>query len=172
MALMNNDSMDAVELLKDDHEKVQDLFDDFEDTQDTDVRRQICETVRNELTVHTRIEEEIFYPAVRAELGEDDLMDEAEEEHHVAKMLISELENMSADDDHFAAKFTVLAESVRHHIKEEEGEMFPKVKRSNLDLDDLGEQMATRKQELMKEISALPYRSSQTQPDIGWRDDL
>lgn len=169
MALFSNDSTDAVELLKDDHEKVQDLFDDFEDTQDIDARRQICETVRNELTVHAQIEEEIFYPAVRAELGEDDLVDEAEEEHHVAKMVLSELENMSPDDEHYAAKFTVLAESVRHHIKEEEGEMFPKVKSSNLDLEHLGEQMATRKQELMKQTGRAPYAGEKTRPETAGR---
>jgi hemerythrin-like domain-containing protein len=166
---MNSDSMDAVELLKDDHEKIQDLFDDFEDTQDTDARRQICEKVHNMLTLHSRIEEDIFYPAVRAELGDDDLVDEAEEEHHVAKMVLSELENMPAGDERYAAKFTVLVESVRHHIREEESEMFPQARKSNLDLEELGEQMAALKQELIKEMGTMPHRSEHSRLDVTRR---
>ncbi|MEO5702970.1 MAG: hemerythrin domain-containing protein [Gammaproteobacteria bacterium] len=165
---------DALQFLMDDHEKIQDLFDEFEDTDDVDARRQICETVRNELTAHTMIEEEIFYPAVRAEIDDDDLLDEAEEEHHLATMLLNELENMSPDDEHYVAKFTVLADSVRHHIREEEEEMFPQVKKSDLDLEHLGAQMDARKQELLREIrSATPYVREQGRPEAAsWRDDL
>lgn len=171
MPLMDNETTDAVQLLMDDHEKLQDLFDDFEDTHDAAARKQIFETVRNELTAHTHIEEEIFYPAVRAELGDDDLVDEAEEEHHMAKMLLNELADMSADDERYAAKFTVLAEGVWHHIREEEGEMFPKAKASDLDLEELGERMAARKQELMKEMGGAPYMGGKNDTETVARRD-
>ncbi len=172
MAQITSNDMDAIELLMDDHAKVQDSFDQFERTQDAETRKQIYDTVRDELIMHTRIEEDIFYPAVRAEIDDDDLLDEAEEEHHVAKIVLSELENMSPDDEHYAAKFTVLAESVRHHIEEEESEMFPKVRESSLDLEDLGEQMDALKQDLKKEIGAAPRAGSGARTGASSRRDL
>ena len=143
-------SQSAIELLKADHKKVKALFDQFEEASDKKAKKKIVEEALNELKVHAAIEEEIFYPAVRHELEDKEgLMDEADEEHHVAKVLIAELELMSGDEEHYDAKFTVLAENVRHHIKEEEGETLPKAKRTDIDFDVLGEQMADRKQELM-----------------------
>jgi hemerythrin-like domain-containing protein len=144
------DGKSAISLLKDDHSKVKDLFDRFEKSQSQDEREQIAATVIEELKAHTVIEEEIFYPAVRKTV-ESDIMNEANEEHHVAKFLIAELEAMDSKDERFAAKFKVLAEGVRHHIKEEEGEMFPQAKDSGLDLDALGKELQKRKQELKKE---------------------
>ena len=152
-----NTAATATKLLKEDHKKVKDLFDQFEDTDDSAEKREIASTACSELTIHAQVEEEIFYPAVKAELDEDDLMAEAKEEHHVAKQLIAELEEGEGMDDiEFDAKFTVLAENVRHHIKEEEGEMFPKVEKSDLDLEELGAQMAERKQELQAEMGLKP----------------
>jgi hypothetical protein len=101
------------------------------------------------LKIHAAIEEEIFYPAVRKHLGKD-LMNEADEEHHIARVLIAELDHAEPTKDHREAKFTVLAESVRHHIREEEGEMLPKAKNVELDFEALGRQMLDRKKELKK----------------------
>jgi phosphoglycolate phosphatase-like HAD superfamily hydrolase len=98
------------------------------------------------------VEEELFYPAVRQKIeDEEGIMDEADEEHHVAKVLIAELEKMTGDEAHWDAKFKVLAESVRHHIKEEEGKVFKEAKKTEIDLDILGGQMAQLKQKLMQD---------------------
>ena len=97
-----------------------------------------------ELKIHATIEEEIFYPTVRAKVGAD-LMNEADEEHHVARVLIAELDNGRRSDEHRQAKFTVLAESVRHHIREEEGEVLPKAKNLKIDFEKLGRQMLQQK---------------------------
>jgi hemerythrin-like domain-containing protein len=99
------------------------------------------------LKVHTALEEEVFYPAAREEIDEEEKIDEALEEHHVAKLLIAELSKMKPSDERFDAKFKVLAESVKHHIEEEESEMLPEVE-GELDTDRLGEKMAQRKQAL------------------------
>lgn len=142
----------AIAILKRDHAAVKELFERFEKNQG---RRQIKEVVAEairELKVHAAIEEELFYPAVRNAIEDDEgLLEEAHEEHHVAKVLIAEIELMSGEEDNFGAKFYVLAESVRHHIKEEEGELFPKAMRSGIDLEALGEQMWRRKQQLSEE---------------------
>ena len=148
-------SDDAVSMLMEDHKKVQKLFRDFDkahDKQDDETCQQIVELVCAELEVHTTLEEELFYPAAREVLGEDEeLIDEAEIEHRSAKDLIAELRVMDAADQKFAPTFTVLAEYVKHHIKEEEGEIFPKVKKAKLDVDSLGEEMQTRKTQLIQE---------------------
>lgn len=138
---------DAINLLKTDHDKVKDLFDQFENTENLAERKRIADEAIAELKIHAEIEEKIFYPTVREELNED-LMNEADEEHHVAKLIIAELERMSATDDHWAAKFTVLAENVRHHIKEEEGEMLPEARRLDIDFDMLGRKLLTMKKDL------------------------
>ena len=144
---------DAIDLLKQDHDEVQKAFKKFEkmDRSDTAACAELVKTVCEDLKVHTALEEEIFYPAARDAIEDEDLMNEAAVEHETAKMLIEQLENMEADDPNFYATFTVLGEYVRHHIKEEEGEMFPAAKKSDLDLQALGEQMRARKDELMGE---------------------
>jgi hypothetical protein len=103
-----------------------------------------------ELKVHAAVEEEIFYPAVRARVGKE-VMNEADEEHHVAKLLIAELDIMDGSESHFDAKFTVLAENVRHHIKEEENEMLPKAQAVKLDFESLAEKMLRRKERLLED---------------------
>src|SRR5437870_5524040 len=122
----------AIGILKKDHDRVKGLFDEFERAETRPAKRKIVEQALTELKVHATLEEEIFYPAVRKHVG-GDLMNEADEEHHVAKLLIAELETMKETDDHHDAKFTVLAENVRHHIKEEENEVMPKAKGANID---------------------------------------
>jgi hemerythrin-like domain-containing protein len=139
--------MDAVELLREDHRKVKELFKQFEEAEDTETKKQIAQEAIKELKVHAALEEEMFYPAARQEIDEEEKIDEAVEEHHVAKLLIAELSKMKPTDEHFDAKFTVLAESVKHHIEEEESEVIPEVE-GELDTDRLGEKMAQRKQAL------------------------
>src|SRR5688572_12675346 len=111
----------AVALLKEDHVKVKGLFDAFEAAKSKAAKKKIVREALTELKVHAAIEEELFYPAVRKKIGKE-IMNEADEEHHVAKLLIAELDVMDGSESHFDAKFVVLAENVRHHIKEEENE--------------------------------------------------
>ena len=142
----------AIDMLKEDHAKVRKAFKEFEnmDRSDTETCRQVVKTVCEDLKVHTTLEEEIFYPAVRAAIEDEDIMNEAAVEHETAKMLIEQLENSGPDDPQYFATFTVLGEYVMHHVKEEEGEMFPQAKKAkDLDLQALGEEMRTRKEELV-----------------------
>lgn len=148
--------LNAVTLLKADHLKVKRLFRAFEKSPDPAEKKRLCDAALQELKIHAAIEEDLFYPAVREAVSPDkaEMFNEADEEHHVAKLLIAELERMDGTEDHFNGKFTVLAENIRHHIKEEEGDMLPVAEDSMLDLDALGQKMARRKQELM--ISGAP----------------
>ena len=153
--------MDAIAMLIADHKKVQKAFKDFEKLKEGNNKRAKSDIVRQtcaDLTVHATVEEEIFYPAARKAIKDADLMDEATVEHAGAKDLIAQLESMQPGDDLYDAKFTVLGESIDHHGKEEQNEMFPKVRKTKLDLNALGEQMAQRKAEL--ESKALPAASS------------
>ena len=138
----------AVVLLKEDHDRVKELFDRFEAAKSRPAKVKIVRAALTELKVHAAVEEELFYPAVRAKVGKE-VMNEADEEHHVAKLLVAELDKMDGSESHFDAKFTVLAENVRHHIKEEEGEMLPKARTVKLDFAELAEKMATRKETLL-----------------------
>jgi hemerythrin superfamily protein len=146
-------SQDAVALLTADHKKVKKLFSDFEDLKEDgsdEDKAAIVEQICNELKIHTTLEEEIFYPAVRKAIEEEDLMDEALVEHAGAKELIAQLEEASPDDDLYDAKVTVLGEQIDHHVKEEEGEMFPKAKKAKLDTEALGAKMLKRKSALLQ----------------------
>jgi hypothetical protein len=140
----------AIAILIKDHDTVKELFDRFEKSKSGKDKEKIIAEALAELKIHAVIEEEIFYPAVRKQVGKD-LMNEADEEHHVARVLIAELDLAGRADDHREAKFTVLAESVRHHIKEEEAEMLPKAKSLHMDFEKLGQQMLERKKELKKD---------------------
>jgi len=152
MSADKSDPGDAIALLTADHAKVKKLFKAFADLKEDDgssddksaLVAQICE----ELKVHAEIEEEIFYPAVRKAIEDDDLMDEALVEHSGAKDLIALLEDMSPEEDLYDARVTVLGEQIQHHVKEEEGDMFPKAKRAKVDTEALGARMAARKAEL------------------------
>lgn len=147
----SRDSNDAISLLTQDHRNVERLFKQFEGLDDDDENKaELVQTICAELTAHSAVEEEIFYPAAREALGEEgeDILDEAEVEHAGAKELIAQLEEAQPGDDLYDAKVTVLAEYIRHHVKEEEGELFPKLKDSDLDLDALGEELRARKEEL------------------------
>lgn len=141
--------VDAIKLLKDDHKEVKGWFKDYESLEDDAEKQALVDKICLALTVHTQIEEEIYYPATREAIDDDDLLDEAEVEHASAKQLITEIQAMKAGDRLFDAKVTVLGEYIAHHVEEEESEMFPESRDSDLDLKALGEQMATRKAELM-----------------------
>ena len=138
----------AVSLLKEDHAKVKRLFDEFEAAKSRPSKRKIVREALTERKVHAAIEEELFYPAVRKAIGKE-IMNEADEEHHVAKLLIAELDSMDGSESHYDAKFMVLAENVRHHINEEENEMLPKAKGLKLDFESLAEAMKRSKKRLL-----------------------
>jgi hemerythrin-like domain-containing protein len=140
----------ATALLKEDHERVQALFDEFEAAKGRAKKVTTVRQALTELKVHAALEEELFYPTVRRTVGKD-LMNEADEEHHVAKLLIAELDAMDGSESHFDAKFLVLAENVRHHIKEEENEMLPKAQKAKVDFEALTAKMARRKERLLAE---------------------
>jgi len=140
---------DAIQLLKSDHREVQQLFDQFEKAR-APKQQQLAEQICRMLAVHAQIEEEIFYPAAREALRDADLVDEAEVEHASAKDLIAQIED-AAGDDKFEARVKVLGEYVRHHVKEEESEMFKQLQGRKLDLQALGERLLQRKMELMGE---------------------
>jgi len=144
---------DAIALLTEDHKKVQKLFKDFEklkEEEDEERRQQLVTMICAELTIHAQIEEEIFYPAARDAVDDEDLLDEAEVEHASAKSLIAQLSSMEPGDELYDAKVTVLGEYVNHHVKEEQDELFPKVRKAKVDIKALGEQMMERKQELQE----------------------
>jgi hypothetical protein len=151
--------MNALKLLKADHDLVKDIFDQFEDAEKKNQKAKLAREAINELKIHDAIEEEIFYPKIREVMEEGDILNEADEEHHMVRIAIAELDKMDESDERFEAKFTVLSEMVRHHIKEEEDEMFPEVKKSDLDLDALGQELAVRKEELKK--SGVPATKEQ-----------
>jgi hypothetical protein len=144
-------------MLTEDHKKVKQMFDQFEKMKeeedgDVEAKQMLVEMCCAELTVHAQLEEELFYPALRDAIDDMDLLDEAEVEHASAKQLISELNAMQPDDELYDAKFTVLGEYVKHHIEEEEKEMFPKAKKAELDLEAMAEEARERKQEMRDEL--------------------
>jgi hemerythrin superfamily protein len=142
---------DAIELLMQDHKKAQKVFKEFEKSKDGMDAGEKGEMVRQcctDLKIHTRLEEEIFYPAARDAIEDEELLDEAEVEHAAAKQLIDELEQMEPGEDLYDARFTVLGEYVSHHIREEEHSLFPEVKKAKLDLDELGRRMTQMKETL------------------------
>ena len=143
----------AIALLKDDHDRVKELFDQFEAAKCRAARTKIVRKVLTELRAHAVIEEEIFYPTVRKTVGKD-VMNEADEEHHVAQLLMAELDRMDGTESHFDAKFHVLAENVRHHIKEEEGGMLRKARSAKVDFAALAEKMRQRKERLLADVGS------------------
>lgn len=148
---------DPIAMLKADHQKVKGLFDEFESARTSRSKQRIAREAIIELDVHAGIEEEIFYPAFQAESEAEETEEitlEAEEEHHVVHMLIAELKEMlGSEDPRFEAKFTVLAENVRHHIKEEETQMLPKAKKLGKErLAELGTEMMERRRDLQRQF--------------------
>jgi len=143
---------DAIALLTRQHKEVADMFDEFENMSDraTTSKKKLVEKICEQLIMHTAIEEEIFYPAVREASKEtEDMVDEAVVEHASAKDLIAQLQEADPGDDLYDAKVKVLGEQIEHHVEEEEEEMFPKVRKLKLDLEQLGQEMAARRDELL-----------------------
>jgi hemerythrin superfamily protein len=149
---------DAIDLLMADHKEVKALFKQYDKLAEgdgsEDEKQALAEQICQMLTVHATVEEELFYPAAREALGEDeDLVDEADIEHASAKELIAQIQRSSPADDHFDARVKVLGEYIEHHVNEEEGEMFPKARKGGLDAVTLGSDLAARKQELIATLS-------------------
>lgn len=142
---------DAVKLLMKDHAEVKKMFKEFEklaSKSDTNGKVAVANKICMELIIHTQVEEEVFYPVARAAIDDEDMMNEAKVEHDSAKDLIAQIQSMDPEDAMYDAKVIVLGEYIEHHVKEEEKEMFPKVKKAKCDLEELGEKMAARKKDL------------------------
>lgn len=140
---------DATTLLRADHKLVSDLFAEYEKARSVNKKKQLVAQICTELTVHAQVEEEIFYPAVKLALKDKELVPEATVEHATLKDLIAQVEGIEPDGEMYDAKIKVLAEYVKHHVKEEQNEMFPQAKSTDLDMKALGEQLSERKAELM-----------------------
>jgi len=157
---------DAITILRADHKLVDELFKQYEKTR-ADTRKQtLVDQICAELTAHTTVEEEIFYPAVRGAIKDADIMDEADVEHASAKELIAQLQAGKPGDDHYDAKVKVLGEYIRHHVKEEQNEMFPKAKKTKLDMMELGSQIETRKGELKMGEQPQPKEGGKSKSSI------
>lgn len=144
---------DAIAMLKADHAAVSAMFAEYEKTRSIPKKKALVAEICTALSVHAQIEEEIFYPAVKAALKDKLLVPEATVEHTSVKDLIAQIEGLEPDGEMYDAKVKVLSEYVKHHVKEEQNEMFPKAKSSSLDMDDLGAQMAARKDELLAQAA-------------------
>jgi hypothetical protein len=161
---------DALKLLSEDHRKVEELFEQFEKASGDGKKEKIARQICTELKVHAMIEEEIFYPALRGKIDDDDL-DEAMVEHDGAKLLINDIEAAGPDEDYYEAKVKVLQEQIEHHVKEEEKQqdnIFNQARKADVDLAVLGEKMAARKAELMAlaESEGLPPAQTKTMETI------
>ncbi len=163
-------SQDAIALLKEDHRKVEDLFEQFEKASGDGRKEKIALEICKELTIHTILEEEIFYPALEGKV-EEDLLKESFVEHDAAKLLIAEIEAGGPSDEYYDSKVKVLSEEIEHHVEEEEkrGEgLFAQARDADVDLDALGEQIAARKAALLDEIEAngLPTPETVTLDEV------
>jgi hemerythrin superfamily protein len=153
----------ATQMIRQDHKKVEGLFNKFEQTKGAEAKRRLAENAMAELEVHAALEEQIFYPAVEKEVEDaSSMISEAREEHQTVKQLIAELKGMEEADEEFESQFSELVENVQHHVEEEENEMLPKVEESGLDLNSLGDQMSKRRQELQNRGGATKKRASAT----------
>jgi len=148
---------DAIALLKADHRKVEGLFTKFEKAKDSERKKALADEICMELRIHSTVEEDIFYAACREAGIDEDLMNEANVEHDSAKVLVTEIENTSPDDEFYDAKVKVLSEMIRHHVKEEEkkpGNMFGRARKADLDLAALGERMVDEKLALKTKLKS------------------
>jgi hemerythrin superfamily protein len=163
----SRNALDAIAILKEDHAKVKKMFDQFEKSDDDGEKQELARVICAELTVHTMLEEEIFYPAARTALSDEEILDEADVEHASAKELIAQIEDGSPADDKWSAKVKVLGEYVQHHIAEEHKEIFPKVRKAKLDLKELGKEIKARKDELMTSMLPNAERASEEETRTG-----
>ena len=142
----------VIEMLKEDHEKVKGLFEEFENAEGRE-QADIAATAIMELEVHADLEEKLIYPAIREQIDEDEVMNEAVEEHHLVHVLIKELKKLKPKDEVFQAKFKVLGELVKHHIEEEEGEILPKAQQSDIDWEALEAAVTKRKDTMVSKLT-------------------
>jgi hemerythrin superfamily protein len=145
---------DAVSLLRADHKLVSGLFEQFEKSRSTAKKKQLVARICLELTVHAQVEEEVFYPAAEVAMKDKTLVPEARVEHQSIKDLIAAVEGVEPGGEDYDAKVKVMSEWVKHHVKEEQTEMFPKAKKAGLDMAELGERILQRKEELMAQEQA------------------
>jgi len=167
---MASDTQDGITLLREDHRKVEELFKQFEKASGDGRKEKLAHEICLELSVHTAIEEEIFYPACEATV-EEDLLKESYVEHDAAKLLIAEIEaNEGGGDEFFDSKVKVLSEEIEHHVEEEEkpGGVFAQARKGKMDLDGLGEQLAARKKELTQSYKA----GGVPQPELTTMDEV
>jgi hemerythrin superfamily protein len=148
----------VIEMLKEDHEKVKGLFEEFESAEGKE-QADIAATAIMELEVHADLEEKLIYPAIREQIDEEEMMNEAVEEHHLVHVLIKELKKLKPKDETFQAKFKVLGELVKHHIEEEEGEMFPKAQDSEIDWGTLETAVMKRRETVMNKLTGHKRKS-------------
>jgi hemerythrin superfamily protein len=160
--------VDALQLLKQDHDEVRKMFDEFESA-DEDRKFELAAEICQSLTIHAAIEEEIFYPQVREAIDAEDLMAEAEIEHETAKMLIERIQEGEVDEIQLTAMVKVLSEYVNHHVSEEQRKLFPRVRRAELDLAALGRELLERKTELETELAGAVAAES---GDTGEEDEV
>ena len=152
----------ATQMIRQDHKKVEEMFKKFEQTKGGPAKRRLAENAMTELEVHAALEEEIFYPAVKREVDDGSMVQEAIQEHQTVKQLIAELKGMGEADGEFESQFSQLVENVQHHVEEEENEMLPKVEDSELDLNALGAEMSERRQQLQNSGRPTKKRASAT----------
>lgn len=145
-------AQEAIKLLRADHKLVDTLFAQYESSRSKEKKKALVAQICEELSIHAQIEEEIFYPKVKAALKDSELVPEAKVEHETLKHLISQLDEGEPGDEAFDAKVKVLSEYVKHHVREEQTEIFPKVKSSNLDLKKLGAELTERKEQLKRDV--------------------
>jgi hemerythrin superfamily protein len=144
---------EATAMLRADHKLVAELFDEFEAARSGAKKKTLAEQICRELTIHAQLEEEIFYPAVKGALKDTDMVPEAVVEHATLKRLIAEIRAHDSDEEMWKAKVKVLGEYVQHHVKEEQNEMFPQAKKTDLDMEEIGAMMQQRKEELQNTLS-------------------
>ena len=150
---MPTTSNPVLTMLKADHKKVKGLFEEYKEAPPRK-QHDIAQTTITELEIHAKLEEGLIYPAIREGIDDNEVMNEADEEHHLVHVLIAELKKLESSDETFKAKFTVLGEMVKHHVKEEEGEMFPQAQKADLDWDTLRAEVHERKKQLTAKLTA------------------
>jgi hemerythrin superfamily protein len=154
--------MDVVQILHRDHQTVAEMFFQYTQLEEDDEKKELVAEIIKELSIHAQVEEELVYPAIRAAEDSEDMMDEADTEHHVVKYLLAELSEMEPDDDHYDSKVTVLCELVNHHVQEEEKEIFEKLEDADLDLEELGSKVMSRKEELSAKPPSVKQKPATT----------
>ena len=140
---------DAITLLRADHKRVSALYEQYESARSATKKKALVATICQELSIHAQVEEEIFYPAVKAALKDKEMVPEAQVEHATLKELIAQVKDKEPDGEMFDAKIKVMSEYTKHHVKEEQNEMFPKARATRLDMNELGARIAARKEELL-----------------------